>query len=371
MKGDAEAPPDLCPGAPHPRETARLIGQDAAEAAFLSAWGSGRLPHGWLLRGPPGVGKATLAYRIARAVLAAPPGAAPASLDLDPDHPVARRIRAGSEPRLAVLRREVDQKSGKAGKQISAETARALRDRLFHLTAADGGWRVAIVDAADDLNPQSANALLKTLEEPPPRCLLLLVAHAPARLLPTIRSRCRTLDLAPLGPGALAQAVAQALGERTPPQVDAPALAALAGGSPGGALRLMAEDGPALYARLARLAQGAPGLDRRALVSLAEETAGREAEPRFALTLALTVTLLQRLARAGVAGPGAEAAPGEAALARRLAPDAGAARLWAETAAEAEAQGLRARAVNLDPAATILDIWARIDAAAARAVRRA
>ncbi len=361
--------PDRVPGAPHPVETARLIGQGAAEAGFLSAWASGRLPHGWLLRGPRGVGKATLAYRIARALLAAPDGPPPATLDVDPGHPVARRMLAGSEPRLAVLRRAWDPKAKRWGRAIAAETARALRDRLFRLTAADGGWRVAIVDAADELNPQSANALLKILEEPPPRSLLLLVAHAPGGLLPTIRSRCRTLDLAPLGPADLAAAAAQA--GASVPTSEAAALAALAGGSPGEALRLLAEDGPALYARLARLAAGAPGLDRRALVGLAEAASGREAEARFALTLSLTATLLRRLARAGVAGPGPEAAPGEAALARRLAPDLPRARLWADTAQAVEAQGARARAVNLDPAATLLDIWTQIDAVAARALRGA
>jgi DNA polymerase-3 subunit delta' len=372
-RDEAAPEPDRAPGAPHPRDTKRLIGQGAAEAAFLNAWGSGRPPHGWLLRGPPGVGKATLAYRIARAVLAAPEGATPATLDLDPGHPVARRVSAQSEPRLAVLRRSANPQTKRLRREIAVEDARALKGRLFQLTAADGGWRVAIVDAADDLNRESANALLKILEEPPPRCLMLLVAQAPGRLPPTIRSRCRALDLGPLSPDDLSAAVAQARdgAPETGAPVDAAALAALAGGSPGAALRLLAADGPALYARLARLLGGAPGLDRRALLGVADDAAARgDGDGRFDMTLALTATLLQRLARAGVAGPGPEAAPGEAALARRLCPDAAAARVWAEAASDAETAGARARAVNLDPAATILDIWLRIDAVAARILRR-
>ncbi len=366
--------PDCVDGAPHPRETPALMGQERAEAAFLEAWGARRLHHAWLLRGPRGVGKATLAYRIARAVLAAPADApAPATLDVAPDHPVARRIAAGAEPRLRALIRPLKRKSGsreferplRRVREILVEEVRGLGDFL-HLSAADGGWRVVIVDAADELNVSAANAFLKLLEEPPPRVLMLLVAHAPARLAPTIRSRCRTLDCAPLAPEPFAAALAQA-GAKTEAK-QAKALAELSGGAPGDALELAAGDGAALYAEMAALAAGAPGLDRPRLRALCAACGGRDAAARYALTARLTTTLLERLARAGAGLASPEAAPGEAALAARLAPDAARARLWAETASDIAARAARAQAVNLDPERTILDIWLRVDAAAAKAV---
>ena len=368
--------PDRVDGAPHPRETTALYGQDAAERAFLDAWAAGRLHHAWLLRGSRGVGKATLAYRIARARLAHDDGAAllgpaaPATLALDPENPVARRIAAAGEPRLKTVVRGLATKSGtttpvtpyRLRTEITVDAVRAL-GAFLHLSAADGGWRVVIVDPADELNRAAANAFLKMLEEPPPRVLMLLLAHSPGRLLPTIRSRCRTLDLAPLGPADLARALAEAGAAPETPE----ALAALSGGSPGEALRLQAENAPALYARLVALLAGAPGLDRADLVRLTEEADGRDAGERAAVIGRLTALLLQRLARAALLGPGPEAAPGEAALPARLAPDAAAARVWAETAAEVEAKARRARALNLDPGAAIFDMWLAIDAASRRA----
>jgi DNA polymerase-3 subunit delta' len=358
-KDDDRPEPDRLDTAPHPRETAALFGHDRAEAAFLDVWRQGRLHHAWLLRGPRGVGKATLAYRTARAVLAAG-DTAPPSLDVDPAHPVARRIAAGAEPRLYTLRRPWDDKAKRLKTVITAETARAMEGKLFQLSAADGGWRVGIVDSADELQlPQAANALLKLVEEPPPRSLLLLVCANPGRLLPTIRSRCRVLDLAPLAPEPLAQAVAQAGGTLDP------VLAALAEGAPGEALRLAALDGAALFQTLAALLGACPGLPRRRLFALAKTMVGRDAQPRLALAVQLTVLLLQRLARAG-AGQPLPPLPGEAGLAARLAPTLATARGWAELAAEVEANAAHALAVNLDPAGTILDIWLGIDAAAAR-----
>jgi DNA polymerase III subunit delta' len=366
-EADDRPEPDRIEGAPHPREARRLFGHAAAEGVLLTGLRSGRLHHGWLLAGPRGVGKATLAWRFARAALAHPPGGGlvapppPTSLELPADHPVVRRVSAGAEPGLLAIRRGTDEKTGRLRTQITVDEVRRLRD-FFGLSAADGGRRVVIVDAADEMNPSAANAILKLLEEPPAGALMLLVAHRPAALLPTIRSRCRMLRLGPLAPDDLAAALAQALGEAPGNPV---ALAELAGGSVGEAVRLVAAEGLALYARLVALMAGLPRVDRPALHALADEAAGRGAEARFDMVLRLTEVLVARLARAAATGqPPVEAAPGEAALAARLRLPAA---TWARLATEVPARVRAGRAVNLDPAGLLVDMVLRLEAAAREA----
>ncbi len=220
---------------PDPRENPNLIGHEAAEAAILEALQGGRLHHAWLITGPEGVGKATLAYRFARRLLAG----GGAALAMDAAEPVFRRVAAGTHADLLTIEREWDEKKKRLKKQIAAETARQIPPFL-HLTPAEGGWRVVVLDGAEDLNPQSANALLKVLEEPPPRAVLMLVCSAPGRLLPTIRSRCRHLALAPLSEAEMERTLGLYL--PATPKADRSALAALADGAPGRALAL-AEDG--------------------------------------------------------------------------------------------------------------------------------
>lgn len=378
MTADAELPePDRAEGVPHPRHAPALYGQGAAEAAFLAAFAGGRLHHGWLITGPRGVGKATLAWRIARFLLAAPdpaapalfaPPAPPATLEVDPTNPVARRVAALTEGRLKLIRRSPDERGERLRAVIAAEDVRDLA-RFFGLSAADGGRRVVIVDAADEMNAAAANALLKLLEEPPPGAVLLLVSHQPAALLPTIRSRCRELRCAPLGPDDLARALAGAGLEV--PAGQAAALAELAGGSAGAAAGLIAAGGLELYRRLVALLEGLPRLDRPGAIALAEQAAGRGAEARFDLTLRLIETFLARLARTGAGRPpAAEAAPGEAALMARLAPDAAAARGWAEAQQGLSARIRQGRGVNLDPAALLLDMLLQLNQAAARLAPR-
>lgn len=349
--------PDRREGAPHPREALALFGQEAAEREALLAWD--RLPAGWLLAGPEGVGKATLAYRLAGSLLAG--GPRPVALGLPPEHPDARLVRAGAHPRLLVVRRSPDDK-GRLRTQITVEDARRLGPFLG-LSAADGGRRVVLVDASDDLNPSAANALLKLLEEPPARAHLLLVAHRPARLLPTIRSRCRVLRLQPLAPPDLGRALA-AIGL----EGGGEALAELAGGSVGRAVDLLAGGGLEVAAEIVALLTTLPRLDRAGALRLAESCAGRGAEARLSLVLDLLDALLARLARAGLGlRPAAEAAPGEAALHARLAPSPAAARLWAEAQGRAVPAARAGRGVNLDPAALLLDTLLQIEDAARRA----
>lgn len=368
MTDDSLPDPDRIEGAAHPRDSAQVFGQDAAEAAFLAAFVAGRLHSGWLLSGPRGIGKATLAYRIAAFLLAQRPDEAglfgapppPQSLDVAPDDPDQRLIRSGAHPRLFVLRRGPNDTGNRLSATISVDRVRALKG-FFQMSAVDGGHRVVIVDCADEMNPSAANALLKSLEEPPERVTQLLIAHQPARLLPTIRSRCRELRLAPLAPADLGRALA-AQGT-TADAMDA--LAVLAGGSVGDAIRLTRHDGLAIYAALVKLLDGLPRFDRPAALDLAESCTGKGAEARFPLVLDLLDLLLARLARAGLQGPPAtQGAPGEARLLARLSPDDRTARRWAGLQQDLGQRARAGRAVNLDPAALILDMLWRIEEAA-------
>lgn len=368
MSVDAPLPEaDALPGAPHPRLAEHVFGHQDAEATFLDAIASERMHHAWLLTGPKGIGKASFAWRAARYLLATPvsePGpslfgdapVAADSLDVDADHPVARRVTALSEPRLYLLRRPYDEKANRFKQEIPVDAARGLKG-FFAMSAVDGGRRVVIVDAADELNTSAANALLKVLEEPPAETVILLICHAPSRLLPTIRSRCRTLRMAALSPADLGDALAQATGAPVP-DAELDSLNTLAEGSVGQALTLRDAGGPEAYDSLLGLLHGLPRLDRAATLKLAESAAARGAETRFDLLLTLTETFLFRLARTGATGQTPDGASAqEDALLRRLAPDPRTARLWAEAQATLTAKARAGRAVNLDPTVLLLDMF--------------
>jgi DNA polymerase-3 subunit delta' len=225
---------------------------------------------------------------------------------------------------------------------------------------------VAIVDTADDLTVSAANALLKILEEPPERAALLLVSNQPARLLPTIRSRCRELRCVALAPDALAAAL-EAAGLSVP-EAEAAALAALAGGSPGAAIDLVAAEGLALYDSILQVIRTVPPVDRRRAVALAEACSGRDSAARFALVLELLRLALSRLALRAAGSPVDAASDTETDVMDRLGQNAAQAKVWAELETELLGRAERARALNLDPAQVILDTFLRIDAAAARAL---
>ncbi|MEM9148209.1 MAG: DNA polymerase III subunit delta' [Pseudomonadota bacterium] len=363
MAEDDPPRPDVLPGAPHPIETAQLFGHSAAERAVLDAWAAGRLHHAWLLTGPIGLGKATLAYRMALARLATPvDGPVPSDLSVPLDLPLMRRARAGSEPRMRVLRRTVNEKTGRLRTQISVDDVREIK-RGLALAVPDGGWRAVIVDAVDELTTAAANALLKVLEEPPDRTLMVLISHAPGGVLPTIRSRCRRRVLQPLGLEDLGHALAGAGIEL--PAEDLPALAELSGGSPGRAFQLAEGGGIAAYREIVQLFTGQT-LDRPGMIALSESAAGRAGADRLAQICTLTELFVARLARASF-GTGS-AAGEETALAATLSAHPAQARLWAEAAMRIGAATRHARAVNLDPAQTILDMFLDLDSTLAQAL---
>jgi DNA polymerase III subunit delta' len=257
---------------PHPRETSRLFGHREAEMALLSAYRSGRIPHAWLIGGPQGIGKATLAYRMARFVLSHGQPLAPhvqraESLAIDPNDAVARQVAAASHGGLLTLERTANDR-GVIRTVITVDETRETIT-FFGSTAAAEGWRVCIVDTVDELNPNAANALLKILEEPPQRSLFLLVSHAPARVLPTIQSRCRKLRLRPLASDeVIAAAAASAARDPNDPALREAAQAAE--GSVARALTLLGGDALKLQQRTAALLATLPGVDPRELHTLGD-----------------------------------------------------------------------------------------------------
>jgi DNA polymerase III subunit delta' len=241
--------------APDPRANPILLGHDEAEATILDAIRGGRMHHAWLITGPEGVGKATLAYRFARRLLAGRP--TQDSLALDPASPVFRRVAAGSHADLLTVELVLNEKTKRMKTQIAVEDVRKING-FMSLTPAEGGWRVVVVDGAEELNQTSANALLKILEEPPVRAILLLVCAAPGRLLPTIRSRCRRLGLTPLADEAMGQLLTQFLPGLSPEERGR--LITLAEGSPGRAIMLAEDEGLKIALLVDRLLADLPGV---------------------------------------------------------------------------------------------------------------
>lgn len=279
--------PDQFEGAPHPRDQFAFFGHKDGEGAFLEGLRSGRLHHAWLIGGPQGIGKATLAYRVARTVLD-PTKANDRSIDnmqVSPESAAARQVSALSHPNLSVLRRAPATDKKAASTTIPVDAVRKALN-MFGSTAADGGYRVCIVDSAEDLTISSANALLKVIEEPPPRSLFLIVSHAPQRVLPTIRSRCRRLLLRPLEEDHIKAAI-HSLGEPWNSVSEELLGHALpyGEGSVRRTLELLDEEKVTFIEQVARLLEGLPRADAKQIHALAEALAKRDADDSYELTL--------------------------------------------------------------------------------------
>jgi DNA polymerase-3 subunit delta' len=289
------------PDALHPRASTSLIGQERAEAAILDTLRSGKMAHAWLITGPEGVGKATLAYSLARFVLASPDPFAlarsSASLAIPADRPVARRIASGAHPDLHLLERTLDSK-GKLRTEIVVEDARKATSFL-QSTSGEGGWKVLVVDSADDLNRNAANSLLKIIEEPPGRSLVLLVANAPSRLPATIASRCRRLRLEPLPSDAIIEILTRLPGHggRTD---EIKAAANLARGSVRRALLLMESSASELVGLAHQALEAPAGEWRVPAMRLAGQIGARGNETAYEIVFdTLLDWLRERAARGG------------------------------------------------------------------------
>ncbi len=270
-----------------PRFAQDLMGQEEAERIFLDARVAGRMPHAWLLVGPRGVGKATFCHHAAAMVLADENGGE--GIALPPEHSVRRKVAAGSHPDLVTL----DLASGERRSEIPAEDVRNLK-AFFSLTPAEGGWRVAIVDSVDELNRYGANALLKIVEEPPECSILFLIAHAPGSVLPTVRSRCRTLRFSKLEIEDAARVLSRSLPEHGEGEIAS--LASLAEGSPGAALALAEAGGFHLYEEIAKLCSSLPELDMAAVHALGERFSRAPGSDRLPAFLTMFRTWVRRTA---------------------------------------------------------------------------
>lgn len=326
-------------------EIGALVGHEDARRALVQARTTGRMAHAWLISGPAGIGKATLAWRFARLLLAAPGAALSADdIETNPEHPDVRRIIAGAHPDCRLVRRSMTKRSPyRFRTEISVEDIRDSATFLHH-TAAMSPWRCLIVDAADEMNTNAQNALLKMLEEPPPHTLMLLVAHAPSRLLPTIRSRCRALPLKPLTAYQVGHVIQRAGGELS--DMEMQVIADISGGSPGRALDLARTGGLELYDELTRLVETLPRLDTELLHLTSDRFAGAAGEPAYRTFLEILNWWLLRRIRD-------DATSGRAGL-----------EPWLKAWENVSELTKRADSVNLDRKQVVLNTFFELSAAA-------
>lgn len=333
-----------------PEASGLLVGHDAAERALLDAYRSERIHHAWLIEGPEGIGKATLAYRFARFVIRHPEPAAPAvreakDLSVPATDPTARQIAMRAHPNLTVLEYPRDEE-GRATKSIIPVDAVRRVSRFLGTTAAGGNWRIVVVDAADDLNRASANALLKMLEEPPRRSLFLLVSHLPGRLLPTIRSRCRRLMLKPLAGEVVRDLMGRAVTDADSEEIDL--ACSMAGGSFGRALEIGSSEGTKLAREMLALLESLPRAEQLALHGLAERLGRRGQDEAYALATSLMLDWIAARSRADALSGAAPA---------QLAP-------WAQVWEKVSRALAETEIYNLDRTQTLLTAFRAVSTAA-------
>ena len=346
---ETREPPDALAGAPLPRQNTSLVGHGEAERILLDAYRSGRMHHGWLIAGEHGIGKATLAFRLARFVFAHPDPASPeaiaaADLSVAADHPAARKAALGTHADLLHLQREWDDKNKRYRMDLGVGAVRRVIPFLG-TTAGEGGWRIVIGDPADEMTTSAANALLKNLEEPPRRTLFLLLTESAGSLPPTIRSRCRVLPLKPLGREDMERVMAE-LGVTLPSGRDRAVQLALAGGRPRKLIELVQNDGAALYRLMLRAVEKGEPEAQLKLSAAAPEG--------YRQVLDLLLGYLHRRVRGEP-----EADPGASPPVLPLV-------TWAELWEKASVSGLEVEEYNLDRRQFLLELLETVSAAASR-----
>jgi len=356
-----------------PKQTDELFGHNAAENSFLDAFNSDRIHHAWLIAGPKGIGKATFAWRCAKFLLAkdSGDGAGPdmfgelpkhSSLDVDPADTTIQRIKAGGHGGVVLLERTENPKTGKLRKDIVIDDVRNLIS-FFGQTNTEGGWRVAIIDAVDEMNTNAANALLKLLEEPPAKSILLLVAHSPGRLLPTIRSRCRQLSLSPLGGEDITGLIRSKYSELSEQEVSE--VCENAEGAPGKAINLIESNGLATIKKLDTLLSQVPNTDISQLHAISAELGGVKADQEYRLFVDMFQARIQNIIlHASGAGPSETAQNQTSQLLSRISALSGVDN-WLELWEKTRELITRADAVNLDRKQVIISLFSNLRALAA------
>ncbi len=364
---------DQIEGCPHPKDTETLFGHQHAEQEFISCFKSGKLHHGWLITGPKGIGKATFAWRIAKFLLTQPidrletnelfdnsDESQTSEIDENLKKTIIARILAGSEPRLAIIRKSFDEKRKTFRASIRVDEVRQLKT-FFSLSVSDGGGRVAIIDCADDMNINAANALLKTLEEPPKNTVFLIISHKPQSLLPTIKSRCRKLRLSSLSDSDLISALRQM--NLNVPENDSEIYSLLGSGSVGNYIRLLEHDGANLYRNLLSLLNQLPNLNGFELEKLIGTLSGNKNKGRLELLTELLNIIVARISKAGITGHSSREIilEDEKEVFVKLCPNPIIATKWAELAQTQSKNLKHGLALNLDPGSLILDTFFRIE----------
>lgn len=359
----------------HPKRSKQLFGHEAVERVFLEAVNQKRIHHGWLITGPKGIGKATFAWKIAKFLLSKNPSVGldsddglfgdalpPANyetLSLDEDDITASRVEAGGHGGLEVVERSVNSTTGKLRNDIVIADVRKLGG-FFGQTASEGGWRVAIIDAADEMNVSAANALLKLLEEPPEKSILLLVSHSPGRLLPTIKSRCRQLALKPLADDSVRAVLAARYPDVSNDDLNAAAV--MAAGAPGKAIELIGKAGVDLYRELAGLLVSMPAVDMTKVHALATRLGAVKADSEYRLFSEMLQTWLSRVIRQMTSGEvQSDIMPGESEQISRISVLARVDQ-WLDLWEKVGHLIARADAVNLDRKQVIVTIFSSLKA---------
>ena len=371
---------DQIEGYPHPKNTKTLFGHQRAEQEFMTCFKSGKLHHGWLITGSKGIGKATFAWWIAKFLLTQSTDRhetngffsnSDTRLNSDIDGNLKKtinaRILAESEPRLAIIRKSFDEKRKTFRSSIRIDEVRQLKS-FFSLSVSDGGSRVAIIDCADDLNNNAANALLKTLEEPPKNTVFLLISHNPQSLLPTIKSRCRELRLNPLTESDMVSALRQI--NLNIPEHDSEIYSLLGSGSVGNYIRLLENDGAGLYRNVLSLLNQMPNLNGFELEKVIGTLVGNKRKIRLELFIELLNLVVARISKVGITGHSSreKILEDEKEVFQKLCPNTNIAKKWAELA-QTQSENLKhGLSVNLDPGSLILDTFFRIEDCA-RAIR--